>query len=134
MTNIESKKVTVNRSSADVFTFLCDLNNLHDLLPQGKISDWSGSVDQCSFKVQGAYTIVLGMKENHANNKVILESRPGSPFPFTLNIFLEENGGSTNVWQVCNADINAFLEMIVKGPLKNLFDYMADKLVEKFQA
>ena len=132
MTKIESKKITAPRPAAELFLYFTDLNHLHDLLPQGKISDWSGSTDRCSFKVQGAYTIVLLMKEKHPNHLVVLESGEGSPFRFTLNIHLDEKDGTTTVWQQCDAEINPFLEMLVKGPLKNLFDYMADKAAEKF--
>ena len=85
----------------------------------------------CSFKIQGAYTIGLRFRESTPNTLVVFESTEGSPFPFTLNVYLAEQSGQTEAFQICDAQINPFLEMMVKGPLKNLFDYMADKLVTK---
>jgi carbon monoxide dehydrogenase subunit G len=60
---------------------------------------------------------------------IVFESVEGSPFAFTLQVNMNESNGQTEVQQVCEASLNPFLEMIVKGPLKSLFDYMADKLV-----
>jgi hypothetical protein len=55
-------------------------------------------------------------------------STAGSPFPFNLKVTMNESGGQTTGQLICDAQINPFLEMLVKGPLKNLFDYMADQL------
>ena len=132
MTNIESKEVDVQASQAEVFTFLSDLNNFKELLPTDRISDWQSDKDFCSFKVQGTYKIRLDLKELLPPGKIILQSGEGSPFKFHLHINLDENGASTKAHQVCEADLNAFLKMMVEKPLKNLFDHIADKLKAKY--
>ncbi|MEY3399219.1 MAG: hypothetical protein RL220_1813 [Bacteroidota bacterium] len=134
MTKIESKKVSVNASSEKVFQYLKNLDNLVDLLPAKNISDWTSQGTSCSFKVQGAYKISLVHQSDTPNSFICFASGEGSPFPFTLNIHIEEKGSTCDVHQICEAQINPFLEMIVKGPLKNLFDYIADKLAEKFNS
>jgi hypothetical protein len=131
MSKIESKKVIVPASADKVHDFLINTDNIYHLLPEGKFSDWKSNGKMCSFKIQGAYTIGLRFKESNPNSLVVFESTEGSPFPFTLNVHLNEQAGQTEAFQVCDAQINPFLEMMVKGPLKNLFDYMADKLVTK---
>jgi carbon monoxide dehydrogenase subunit G len=132
MTKIESKKVSVPASAADVFNFLTNTDNIQRLLPQDKISNWTSDGKSCSFKVQSAYQIGLELTENTPNTNVRFKSTAGTPFPFNLNVVLNEVDGKTEAQLLCEAEINMFLEMMVKGPLKNLFDYMADKLTTQF--
>jgi carbon monoxide dehydrogenase subunit G len=129
MATIESKKVSVPSSAEQVFTFLSNTDNIYALLPQSKVTDWKSDGTTCSFKVQGSYNIGLRLKASTPHSKIVFESVEGSPFAFTLEVNMNESNGQTEVQQVCEASLNPFLEMIVKGPLKSLFDYMADKLV-----
>jgi carbon monoxide dehydrogenase subunit G len=131
MTTIESKKVVVASPAANVHDFLINTDNIQQLLPEGKITEWKSDGKQCSFKIQGAYTIGLRLIGSTPNTSVVYESTEGSPFSFNLNVHINETAGSCDTHLVCEANINPFLEMMVKGPLKNLFDYMADKLVTK---
>jgi len=132
MTQIESKSVKVAAEPAKVYTYLSDLRNFKELLPQDKISDWQGEENNCSFKVQGGYKIGLQWESGIECSEIVLRSTAASPFPFKLNISLEADGTGTNAQQICDADINPFLKMMVEKPLKNLFDYIADRLVKKF--
>ncbi len=134
MSKIESKKVVVPASSNAVHDFLCDMHNIEKLLPAGKYSDWKSDGKSCSFKVQGAYNIGLIFVSSEPAKQVKYESSQGSPFPFTLSVHMDETSGSTASQLFCDAQINPFLEMMVKSPLKNLFDYMADKLIVQFPA
>ena len=43
---------------------------------------------------------------------------------------LVENGGLTEAHQIFEAELNPFIKMMVEKPLKNLFDHIADKMVE----
>lgn len=128
MTTIESKKVKVNAPSNEVFTFLSDMTNFKELLPQDRITDWQATSESCSFKVQGTYKIGLERSELLPHDKLILKSGPGSPFGFVLHVNLKEVDGLTEAWQICEADLNPFIRMMVEKPLKNLFDHIADKL------
>lgn len=129
MSKIESKTVVVPASTDKVHDFLINADNIQKLLPEGKYSDWKSDGKNCSFKIQGAYTIGLNFQSSTPNSTVVYHSAAGSPFPFVLNIFLKESNDQTEGFLICDAQINPFLEMMVKSPLKNLFDYMADKLV-----
>jgi len=132
MTTIESKQVDVKAPVSEVFTFLADLNNFKELLPQDRISDWQSAQDFCSFKVQGTYKIRLDLKELLPPDRIILQSGEGSPFKFDLTIFLNAQADSTLAYQVCAADLNPFIKMMVEKPLRNLFDHIADKLKAKY--
>ena len=55
MTTITSDKVSLNASPEEVFKFLEDFNNMDQLLPRDKISDWKSDFDSCSFKIQNPF-------------------------------------------------------------------------------
>jgi carbon monoxide dehydrogenase subunit G len=128
MTIIESKRVQIAKPAAELYTFLQDMNNFQQLLPQDRISDWKSDGRSCSFKVQGAATIGLELVGGEAPGHVVMKATDRSPFPFTLDVFLNEEGGVTTAWQEFKGDINPFIKMMVEKPLKNLFDHIADKM------
>lgn len=130
---IESKKVSVNASREEVFNYASDLNNFKDLLPMDKISDWESTKDYCSFKIQGTATIDLRLEKADSPSFIQLKSGEKSPFPINMDIFFDEADAVTEVYQVVNAEVNPFLKMMVQKPLTNLFDFIADRLKEKFQ-
>ena len=129
MTRIESKHVDIARPAQEIHGFLQDMNNFHQLLPQERISDWKSDGTSCSFKVQGAATIGLRLEEAPSPDIVRMRSTERSPFPFTLDVHLDGSNGSTQAYQVFEADLNPFIRMMVEGPLKNLFDHIADRMV-----
>lgn len=134
-TIIDSEKVSVNASSKEVFDFLNDFNNIKELLPQDKISDWESNTDACSFKVQNAATIPLNKKEVTPNTTIDIVSGEKAPFPFTLKINIRETGDNSCEGDIhFEGEINAFLKMMVVKPLTNLFNYMTHKLQTKFEA
>lgn len=133
MTRIESKHVEIARTPQDVYTFLQDMNNFQQLLPQDRISEWKSDGTSCSFKVSGAATIGLALAEGSSSELVRLKSTDKSPFPFTLDVHLADQGSSTKAYQVFEADLNPFIKMMVESPLRNLFDHIADKMVALHQ-
>ncbi len=131
---IESKKVQVPATPKSVFQFVTDLNNFVKLLPAERISEWESNENYCSFKVQGTATIDLSVKEKTSPGSMLLESGSRSPFPFTLNVSLSANGDGTEAGLIMEADINPFIKMMVEKPLSNLFNYIAEKLVNEVKS
>lgn len=130
---IESKTVTIKAKNKEIFEFITNLNNFESLLPAERISEWESTETYCSFKVQGTATIDLQLKESTPYNHIVFESGSRSPFPFTLNVYLNESGDVTTGYQVLDAKVNPFLKMMIEKPLTNLFDYIADKLAERYE-
>ncbi len=129
-TYIKSDEVIINASQATVFEFLNDFNNIKELLPQDKISDWEATTDACSFKIQNAAVIPLVKESTNPNDKINIVSGEKTPFPFTLEVFIHEQGDNSKAVLEFNGDINTFLKMMVVKPLTNLFNYMANRLQE----
>lgn len=126
--NITSRTSTINHPSADIFNYLSNLDNLQHLLPRGKYSDWQGSEDNCSFKIQG-FKIPLEKVELVENQAIRMKTAMGSPVDFDLNIIFTDNGDGTTQGQVISdLRVNMFLKGMIKKPLTSLFEYMAERL------
>jgi len=133
MTKIESKKVSVAAPAQEVFDYLNDLNHFEELLPPERIENWRSDSDSCRFKIKNVSEIGFKKKDANPPTYLQLESDESAPFPFTLNIHINEvDAGNSEAYQIIEADINPFLKMMVEKPLTNLFDYIADRLSEKF--
>ncbi len=128
MTRIDSKEVEIAKPAQELYDFVKDMNNFQQLLPQERISEWKSDGTSCSFKVQGAATIGLQLEGGTPPNLLKLKATERSPFPFTLDVHLNEDGGVTKVSQVFEADLNPFTKMMVEKPLKALFDHIADRM------
>jgi hypothetical protein len=130
--NIESQRVTVLASKSTVFEFLTKTANIHELLPQDKVSDFKADEKSCSFKVQGGFTITLVQGELVPHERIKMVSGEKSPFPFELTIHIEEIDAKTVGYISFDGEVNSFLKMMVQKPLTNLFNYMSVKLKEKY--
>ena len=129
---LDSEKVIVRETPANICAFLKDANNLIHLLPQDNISDFKSTEEDCSFKVQGGITISLVQDGTEGSNKVFLKSGEKSPFPFRLTINLTETDDGTEGDIHFDGEVNMFLKMMVEKPLGNLFNYMSKKLKAHF--
>ena len=129
---IDSTKVQINASPETVIAFLKDANNMIHLLPQDKISDFKSSVEECSFKVQGGVIITLIQDGVEGTEKLFLRSGEKSPFPFKLTINVTASDTGSEGYIHFDGEVNMFLKMMVEGPLTTLFNYMSNKLNERF--
>lgn len=132
MATIESKQVVLNTTPDEVFGYVKNLNNLIDLLPADKVSEWQGDEGKCSFKVAGGYKIGLEHKSLSEPSSIVLRSSEGSAMKFDLDIRLQGEGDKTHARMVADVDANPFVMMMVEKPLKNLFDYIATKMEAKY--
>lgn len=129
---IESKKQIVPASISEVYNYLINTENIGELLPKNEVKDFQGTEKDCSFKVQGGITISLIQSELVPQNEIKLVSGEKSPFPFHLVVYLNEVDGQTEGYIAFDGEVNAFLQMMVKKPLTNLFDHMSGELKNVF--
>lgn len=126
--NIESTKTSIANSQKAVYDYLMDLNNVESLLPEGKFTEWKGSYDECSFKMQG-FSLTLKKESSTPNSEIKLISGEDSPIDFDLSIFIEVKGEvSSEAFLICEARVNTFLKMMIEKPLTSLFNHMSEKL------
>ena len=131
---IDSNKAIVNAPIETVYEFLVNAENIEKLLPEKEVKDFKGTATDCSFKVQGGITISLIQDGLKPNDEIQMKSGEKSPFPFKLTIHLEPNDGNTEGYIAFDGEVNAFLQMMVKKPLTNLFNHMTNELKSIFDS
>ncbi|MBR9831678.1 hypothetical protein GYB57_06000 [bacterium] len=128
---IETTKVTSPNSQKALFNFLADLNNLEQLMPEGKIENWKSDTESCEFGIKGMAKIGLKIIDRKPYNEINIESFGKAPFKFKLNIFIEEETAtSAKAQMVFDGDVNPFMKMMIEKPLSNFFNMLTAKAGE----
>ena len=130
---ISSSRQSIDAPILEVFEFLCLAENIGEILPPDKISDFQVTADGCNFKAQAGVEISLHYVKKDSPTLIELKSGSKAPFPYTLQIHLrpEEKGCSGHM--EFNGEVNLFVKMLVEKPLTKLFNEMSDRLKEVFE-
>lgn len=127
MTNIESK-VIIAKPVSEVFTFLSDLNNHQQLMPEN-IYNWSSTKDEARFTIQNMAKLALKVSSITPDKEIVVKPSEQAPFELELKWTLNDLGnGQTEAIHTISADLNMMMKMIVSGPLQKLVDHEASTL------
>ncbi|WP_100611257.1 orotate phosphoribosyltransferase [Confluentibacter lentus] len=126
--NLESPKVTIGKSSEDVFNFLSNIKNFESLMPESISKFEVLSDDTFLFALKGMPEIILQKKEVIAPNKIVLGAAGGKlDFSLTANIdTISET--SSDVQLHFNGDFNPMMAMMIKGPIGKFIETLATSI------
>lgn len=129
MTRIESEKVKINKSSADVFSYLQKMENIGNLLPE-QVENFTSQDDTCRFEIKGMGPMGLKLGAVNSDSITYLKNEK-APFDFSLIARINETrGDSSDVQLVFEADLNPIFKMMAEKPLNNFVNH----LVKKFES
>lgn len=124
--NLESKKITINKSQKYVFEFLTNLNNFEQLMPDN-IDKFLVDGESFIFSLKGMPEIRLVLKEKTEFEKIVLGAA-SSKLEFSLTAVINQATEESSEMQlVFNGDFNPMMAMMVKGPLQKFIDTLAEK-------
>jgi len=124
--NLESPKVTVNKSQTDFFNFLTELDNFKELMPS-TIEKFEVDGDSFIFSLKGMPEIRLVVKEKTPHTQIVLGAA-SSKLDFTLTCNIEEMSEDSSLAQLLFAgDFNPMMAMMVKKPLQNFINTLTEK-------
>jgi len=127
MTKIESK-TTVNKPIAEVYSFLADMNNHQQLMPEN-IYNWSSTTDEARFTIQNMAKLALKVSSRINNQEIIIVPSEEAPFPVELKWILSDLGNNTTMAShTISAELNMVMKMIASGPLQKLADHQTSQL------
>ncbi len=130
---IESIPSKVNQPISVVFDFLKNIENLNFLLPQDKITAWTSTSTECSFKIQGGIIIPLVLAGVIDNHEINLVSGAKSPFPFTLTVKLTETNQWTEGQLFFDGKMSKTIQFLAEKPLRHLFNTMTENIKVHFE-
>lgn len=127
---IESKIGKSSHSDQQIYQFITDFNNFKDLLPEGKVSGWESSEDQCSFNVDPLGRTGLRIIEKTPHSVVKMASRPEfSKYQFSIWIQLKQVAeNDTRIKITVEPHVNKMLLPMLKAPLKLFVNGLIDKM------
>lgn len=123
--NLESPKVTVEKSAQEVFDLLSDVKNFEKLMPENIAKFEVIGDDAFIFGLKGMPEIKLKMKEKVAPNKIVLGAASDKlPFTLVANIdAVTEN--SSDVKLDFEGEFNPMMAMMIKGPISKFIETLA---------
>lgn len=123
--NLESPKVTVEKSSKYLFESLADIKNFEKLMPDS-ISKFEVLGDDIfNFGLKGMPEIKLRLTQKTPNSQVVLNAASDKlPFSLIANIdAISDN--SSEVQLLFNGEFNAMMAMMIKGPISKFIESLA---------
>lgn len=123
--HIEVPKKKVAKSDKEVFDFLTDIKNFEKLMPDN--IDKFEVLDEKTFRfaLKGMPEIVLRLKEQYPNEKVVLGAA-SDKLPFTLTgdiVSVGEN--ESQVGLSFEGEFNAMMAMMIKTPITNFMETLS---------
>lgn len=123
--NLQSPKVTVEKSAQELFDLLTDVKNFERLMPENIAKFEVIGEDSFIFGLKGMPEIQLKMKEKVAPNKVVLGAA-SDKLPFTLVANIDTVSASSSAVQLdFEGDFNPMMAMMVKGPIGKFIETLA---------
>lgn len=128
--NIESPKVTVEKSSEYVYNALCEVKNFEKLMPDSiakfEVTDDTSFI----FGLKGMPEIKLRMKDKTPNSKVVLGAA-SDKLPFTLIANIETISSSSSTVKLdFEGEFNPMMAMMIKGPITKFLETLAQNMTK----
>lgn len=126
--NLNSQKVTVQKSAAELCDFLTDVKNFETLMPEN-ISKFEVIKENAFiFGLKGMPEIGLEVKEVLKPNKVVLGAM-SDKLSFTLTANIEEVSENTSTVELLfDGEFNAMMAMMIKGPISKFIEVLATNM------
>jgi len=126
--NLESPKVSVQKSAQYLFDQLTDVKNFEKLMPDNIAKFEVTGEDAFIFGLKGMPEIKLKMKDKTAPTKVVLGAASDKlPFTLTGNI-TPTSDDSSDVQLHFEGEFNAMMAMMVKGPISKFIETLAGNM------
>jgi len=126
--HIETNKKVIQKSDKEVFNFLIDVKNFEVLMPEN--IDKFEVLDEKTFRfaLSGMPEIVLRLKEQYPNNKVILGAA-SDKLPFTLTAAITSlTANESEVNLSFEGEFNAMMAMMIKGPITKFMETLSTNM------
>lgn len=128
--NLESPRVTVEKSAQELFDLLSDVKNFEKLMPDNIAKFEITGEESFIFGLKGMPEIKLKMKDKTAPSKVVLGAA-SDKIPFTLIANIDTvSENSSAVKLDFEGEFNAMMAMMVKGPISKFIETLANNMTK----
>lgn len=126
--NLESPRVTTQKSQQEMFDFLTNVENYKQVMPESMEKFEIIASDTFLFTLKGMPQIALKITETREPELVVLGST-SEKFNFSLRILVEPTAENQSVVQLFfEGKFNAMMSMMVKGPLTKFITNLSENM------
>lgn len=126
--NLESPKVTVEKSAQELFDLLSDVKSFEKLMPENIAKFEVIGDDAFIFGLKGMPEIKLKMKEKVAPSKIVLGAA-SDKLPFTLVANIDSVSDTSSAVKLdFEGDFNPMMAMMIKGPIGKFIETLAGNM------
>ncbi|WP_142785454.1 SRPBCC family protein [Changchengzhania lutea] len=126
--NLESPKISVEKSPQDVFDFLSDIKNFELLMPENISKFEVLDDDKFLFALKGMPEIVLKKKETMPPNKIILGAAGGKLDFSLIGNITKVNDTQSEVQLEFKGDFNPMMAMMIKKPITKFIETLVTSI------
>jgi len=123
--NLESPKISVDKSPEEVFNFLTDIKNFKSLMPENISKFEVLSDDTFVFALSGMPEITLKKKEVIAPNKIVFGAAGGKIDFSLIGHIVKKDNNSSEVQLKFSGDFNPMMAMMIKKPISKFIETLA---------
>lgn len=126
--NLESPKVSVEKSAQYLFDAMTDVKSFERLMPDSIAKFEVTDADSFIFGLKGMPEIKLRLTEKIATSKVVLGAASDKlPFSLTANITsVSEN--KSDVQLEFSGEFNPMMAMMIKGPISKFLEALSENM------
>lgn len=125
---LQSDKVTVQKSQQELFDFLTNVSNYEQIMPESKEKFEVKSEDTFAFALKGMPEIALKIQETREPEYIKLGST-SDKFDFSLDVEIASiNEDQSEAQLFFHGKFNTMMAMMVKGPLKKFINTLSENL------
>jgi carbon monoxide dehydrogenase subunit G len=128
---LETDWKSINAKPEAIFAFLSDMNNMQKLMPE-QVINWTSDEESCQFMIKGMAELGMKITNKTASSSIMMSSHGKVPFPFTLEVLIQQAAENSEAKIQFDGEVNAFLRMMVEKPLSNFFGMLLDGLAKQF--
>jgi carbon monoxide dehydrogenase subunit G len=126
--NLQSPKVTIEKSAEATFNFLSDVQNFKKLMPENISKFEVLGDDKFLFALKGMPEIILKKNEATPYSKIVLGAAGGKlDFSLIANI-TEIEGAQSTVQLTFEGDFNPMMAMMIKGPIGKFIETLVTNM------
>lgn len=126
--NLESPKVSVEKSAQELFDLLSDMQNFEKLMPENIAKFEVIGEDSFLFGLKGMPEIQLKVTEKTAPSKIVFGAA-NDKVPFTLITNIDSVSANSSAIQFdFEGSFNPMMTMMVKGPIGKFIETLANNI------
>jgi len=124
--NLETPKITINKSQKELFTYLAKVDNYVNIMPDGIEKFEVLTEKSFLFQLKGMPVIQLAFAEKQEFNKIVLVA-DGGKFPFSLTAHFDPIAEEKTDFQLkFDGEFNAMMAMMIKSPINKFINALSE--------